>query len=73
VEALAALKTAIGIQPQHPKAILALGSVLQDDLELDAALQKYRVACSLHSNVPQVRCLAHSNEGSHTVVASGHT
>lgn len=55
-EALQALTTATSIQPQHPKATLALGSVLQDSLDLDGALQQYRVAAAVHPNIPQVWC-----------------
>lgn len=63
-EALQALTTSTSIQPQHPKATLALGSVLQDNLDLDGALQQYRIAAAVHPNVPQVRCSAQLHSGS---------
>lgn len=63
-EAQQALTTSTSIQPKHPKATLALGSVLQDSLDLDGALQQYRIAAAVHPNVPQVctstlSCSAH--------------
>eukprot|EP00892_Ulva_mutabilis_P012887 jgi/Ulvmu1/9971/UM059_0020.1 len=52
--ALDALRQANAINPQHAKATLALGSVLQDSLDLDGALLKYRVAAAVQPNIPQV-------------------
>lgn len=52
--ALESLATATALHPTHPKATLALGSVLQDNLDLDGALQQYRIAVQVHPTVPQV-------------------
>jgi tetratricopeptide (TPR) repeat protein len=52
--AMESLVTATALQPKHPKATLALGSVMQDNLDLDGALQQYRVAVHVHPTVPQV-------------------
>lgn len=52
--ALATLQKANIINPHHAKATLALGSVLQDGLDLDGALLKYRVAATMQPNIPQV-------------------
>lgn len=52
--ALSTLQKANAVNPQHSKATLALGSVLQDGLDLDGALLQYRVAAAVQPNIPQV-------------------
>lgn len=52
--ALSALQQANAINAEHAKATLALGSVLQDSLDLDGALLKYRIAAAVQPNIPQV-------------------
>jgi tetratricopeptide (TPR) repeat protein len=54
-QAVAALEKAVAVHPQHPKAALAIGSLLQDNLDVDGALVKYRVAAGMHPDSPQVR------------------
>lgn len=53
-DALRALESASTLHPRHPKAVLAMGSILQDNLDIDGALVKYRVAASIHPDSPQV-------------------
>jgi Flp pilus assembly protein TadD len=50
-----ALEKATALYPQHPKAVLALGSILQDRLDLENALIKYRSATDVNAHSPQVR------------------
>lgn len=48
------LSEAASVQPRHPKAILALGSVLQDAGNHDGALIQYQTAAHIHPESPQV-------------------
>jgi hypothetical protein len=50
--------------PRNPKAILAAGSIIQNNQDMDVALIKYRVAAV------QVRRLLHANGRGHSC-ASG--
>jgi hypothetical protein len=48
------LQKATTLHPRHPKAVLAIGSVMQDNLDIDGALMQYRVAASILPDSPQV-------------------
>lgn len=66
--ALATLQKANNINPQHAKATLALGSVLQDGLDLDGALLKYRVAATMQPNIPQVCMTTFMTQCKHSTI-----
>ena len=55
-----ALGHSVRVHPQHPKSVLAMGSLLQDSLDIDGALLKYRTAADMHPDSPQVSTHPHA-------------
>lgn len=48
------LGNSLAIDPMEPKAILAVGSIMQDRFDYDAALLKYKLIAQNHSNSAQM-------------------
>ncbi|CAM9913416.1 unnamed protein product [Discosporangium mesarthrocarpum] len=56
-KAFECLGNALVYEPRHSKAILAAGSIIQDNQDMDVALVKYRVAAAQAGYVAAVACL----------------